>query len=537
MNSAALVLASLCSALGADSVGGQLSLEEAALLERAKQVPKPERRKLSSIRSAIKRGADPLGEMCFEMRDLQDRRSHGVFYTDRPIVTAMMGWVASQGAQQVVDCGSGSGRFAFEAARLPGVTSVVAVELDALSCLVIRANAAVRKVRTINVLNADFTKLDLPTFAGRRAFVGNPPYVRHHDLSQEQKALGRSLAASVRVGFSGLSGLHAYFVLKAAALATEGDVLCFITSAEWLDVNYGQGMRDLFLDGLRAERVHLLDSSTAAFTDAATTAVIVCARSGGSAEATLFKAASTLSSMLQFQTGGHSVAHSTLANARTWSRIARQNYPAPRQDSSVPLGSFMRVHRGVVTGANDFFVLSKSTAAELGIIEWCRPVISSAEEVLDSAGVVRDNPQRRVMLCPEEDVDPSKHRALASYLALGVKAGVPNGYVCSHRKQWWRPQAHAAPPIVATYMARQAPAFALNPDGLLLLNVAHGLYPIAPLSPERLEELAESLNKMRESYRGSGRTYHGGLEKFEPKEMERLTIELPPDRVAMLCDG
>jgi hypothetical protein len=75
-------------------------------------------------------------------------------------------------------------------------------------------------------------------------------------------------------------------------------------------------------------------------------------------------------------------------------------------------------------------------------------------------------------------------------------------------------------------MARQPPAFAYNPDGLVLLNVAHGIYPRYPLTEERVQELARQLNAARATFRGHGRTYHGGLKKFEPREMEELLVNL-----------
>jgi methylase of polypeptide subunit release factors len=460
-----------------------------------------------------------------------------MFFTDRAIVDAMLRWVGRQEPREVIDCGAGSGRFALSAVRLPTVESITAVELDPLACLVIRGNAAVRAAANVRVLNADFTRLKLERTSGRRAFVGNPPYVRHHELAAAQKLHGRKLATRLGVPFSGLSGLHTYFLLSAAALSAHGDVLCFITSAEWLDVNYGRGMRDLLLDGLRAEQLHLLDAEAEAFADVASTAVIVCARSGGDAKKTLFKVASSVRTLLQLEVGGHEVAHTDLEKVQGWGRIARQEYNDVTSTAIVNLGSIARVHRGIVTGANDFFVLTKDRATELGITKWCRPVISSADEVFECGGVITDSERRKVLLCPPEDLQLDQHPKLSAYLRIGEILRIPERYVTSHRKKWWSPQTHEAPPIVATYMARQAPAFALNPGGLLLLNVVHGLHPKVALRPDQLHELVESLNASRNAYRGSGRTYHGGLEKFEPREMERLVISLAPDRVGLLCDG
>jgi hypothetical protein len=143
-------------------------------------------------------------------------------------------------------------------------------------------------------------------------------------------------------------------------------------------------------------------------------------------------------------------------------------------------------------------------------------------------------PERRVVLDLPADFDRAAHPAVDAYLAEGERRGVPAGYIASHRRPWWRVGAGEPAPIVASYMARQAPRFALNPDGLALLNIGHGLYPKEPLTEEELRGLAEMLNGERDSYRGNGRTYHGGLEKFEPREMEALPI--PSGLVPVMAD-
>src|SRR6185312_8233944 len=85
--------------------------------------------------------------------------------------------------------------------------------------------------------------------------------------------------------------------------------------------------------------------------------------------------------------------------------------------------------------------------------------------------------------------------------------------------------ARAAAPILATYMARRPPAFVRNLAGARHVNIAHGLYPREPLPPAALDGLAAYLR--RSVTRGQGRTYAGGLTKFEPGEMERLPVPVP----------
>jgi hypothetical protein len=183
----------------------------------------------------------------------------------------------------------------------------------------------------------------------------------------------------------------------------------------------------------------------------------------------------------------------------------------------------------VATGANQFFVLEKSKAAELGVDKWCEPVISSAREIIESEGVIRDGKDVRVLLNVPPNLDRCSYVRLDEYLSNGEDRTLQGGpvarrYLCRNRTPWWSVRPPRPAPIVATYMARQAPTFALNPYGLRFTNVVHGIYPKRPMSQAELKRLVHQLNADRSRFSGLGRTYQGGLEKFEPREMEDLPL-------------
>jgi hypothetical protein len=102
---------------------------------------------------------------------------------------------------------------------------------------------------------------------------------------------------------------------------------------------------------------------------------------------------------------------------------------------------------------------------------------------------------------------------------------VDKGYIASHRTPWWSVGLHRPAPILATYMARRPPGFVRNLAGARHLNIAHGLYPRQPLSDEALTALVEYLGRSISTR--DGRTYAGGLTKFEPREMERVPVPAP----------
>jgi hypothetical protein len=380
-------------------------------------------------------------------------------------------------------------------------------------------------LRNVEVRCGDLLTDELPLDASRAAFVGNPPYVRHHRLSTELKSWGASASERLGVPFSKLAGLHLYFFLATALRARSGDVGCYITSAEWLDVRYGKGLRELLIGRLGLSSISVLKETEAAFEDAMTTAAMVCFEVGRRPGSVRF---SVVPKFEGAEGPDRARRLPTTKLEGRWGCFARAtNAPRPA-DGWVRLGGLASVHRGIATGANGFFVMDRAQARERGLEPWARPVITQGKQILDSDGPIVGAGCKVIVLLPK-DVDslPPKLRAcVRRYLARGMAEGVPGRYLCRKRSPWWWLGKVEAPPIVASYMARRPPAFAANPEGILILNIAHGIYPRHPMSKKQAAAFVEMLNRSAHTFVGNGRRYQGGLEKFEPREMEDLLV--PP---------
>jgi len=121
-----------------------------------------------------------------------------------------------------------------------------------------------------------------------------------------------------------------------------------------------------------------------------------------------------------------------------------------------------------------------------------------------------------------DELDEAERRKVDAFLKRAKKLGVHTGYIASHRSAWWSVGLRRPAPILATYMARRPPAFVRNLAEARHINIAHGLYPRQDIPQQALDKLADSLR--RSITLAQGRTYAGGLTKFEPKEMERLHV-------------
>jgi hypothetical protein len=326
------------------------------------------------------------------------------------------------------------------------------------------------------------------------------------------------------------AGLHAYFFFATALHGQPGDVGCFLTSSEWLDVDYGQSVRHLLLNGLGAKSIHIIDPKIDTFPNVKATGLITCFQLGTSTKTIKMRQVTALTELATLA-GGDKLDRHLFRSDGHWTQLVRpREGAAPKDFQRVPLRSLFRVRRGVATGANGYFVMTREKANDRGLETWSVPVIAHAREILDAKGVVRDDANRVVLLSPNGIVRRRDFPQLNSYLAQGEHprgglARIKDRYLCQQRDPWWQVERPDPAPVIATYMARRPPAFALNPDKLALLNIGHYLYPRR--SGLDLEAIVWELNRQKDRLVGHGRTYHGGLEKFEPREMGSLEIDLP----------
>lgn len=478
-----------------------------------------------ALKRLIADGADPLGDAFVAIRGSDVRRALGAVYTPQAIVDSMVGWLQGQGPpERIVDPGAGSGRFILAAGQAFPRAQLVAVEIDPLAALMLRANLSARGWSArATVLVKDYREVTLAGCAGTTAFLGNPPYVRHHDIAARWKDWYSSQFARFGIKASGLAGLHLHFFLKTRLLAQAGDVGAFITSAEWLDVNYGSALRRLLLDELGGVAVHVLEPTVEAFPGTATTAAIACFRVGETAKPVRVRSVGKLAH-INDMSRGDDVARDRLRAACRWSIIVRPCKPAVA--GQIELGELFRVHRGQVTGANDVWIAGEHSR---GLPERVKlPAVTKAKDLIQAgAELVSPEALRRVVDLPADldEFEADERRSVAAFLSWARLQGADQGYVARHRKAWWSVGLREAAPILCTYMARRPPQFTLNACEARHINVAHGLYPRQPLGEGVLARLVAWLNT--NIHTGSGRTYAGGLTKFEPKEIERLRIPSP----------
>jgi hypothetical protein len=276
----------------------------------------------------------------------------------------------------------------------------------------------------------------------------------------------------------------------------------------------------LLVDELGGTALHVLQPTVEAFPGTATTAAITCFRIGATTQPVRVRSVSEAAG-LNGLTAGTDVPRERLRRQARWSVIVRPSAEAP--DGEIELGELFRVHRGQVTGANGIWIAGEHARTLPERVKL--PSVTKARDLIQAGSHLRSaEVLRRVIDLPLDlgEFNPDELRHINDFLGWARAQGGDLGYIAQHRKAWWSVGLTPPAPVLCTYMARRPPQFTVNACGARHINVAHGLYPRQTLDSSLLVRLVAWLNSNVRMQ--SGRTYAGGLTKFEPKEIERLRI-------------
>jgi methylase of polypeptide subunit release factors len=404
--------------------------------------------------------------------------------------------------------------------------------------------------------NADFTKQISPTAEKDRAnlLVCNPPYVRHHHLSNDVKnRLNVAVRQALGINLSGLSGLYCYFMCLSHSWLAEDGLAAWLIPSEFMDVNYGRAIKDYLLNHVTLLRIHRFDPSDVQFDDALVSSAVVWFK----------KAKPVADHTVEFTFGGSllksaksaRISSQVLRNAGKWTQFPQNSNRPEKAENEVKLSDLFTIKRGIATGANKFFILSPERVAELHLPkEFLIPILPSARYLSSDEILANDHghplvERRQYLLScklPELEVK-AKYPSLWEYLESGKREGINEKYLSQHRSPWYSQEERQPPLFLCTYINRKSKTngetfrFILNHSKAIAANVYLLLYPKKELAaairkePELVQSLWKMLKSIRpEALRGEGRVYGGELYKIEPKELGNVSAEKSLSKILAL---
>lgn len=372
----------------------------------------------------------------------------------------------------------------------------------------------------------------------------NPPYVRHHHLTLEQKSeLKQRVENTLGLRPSGLSGLYVYFVLLAHTVLAKGAVASWLIPSEFLVVNYGEVLREYLLKHVTLKQIHKFDSAEVQFDDALVSSCIVTyvvEEPTGSYEFIYSHGGAVSAPSEVRQVGSES-----LSPRSKWTFMQSGLHNKPDNQQSTRVGDLFDVKRGIATGSNRFFMVDTETIEAYEIPDqFLKPILPSPRYIKNE--IVRGNDNgfplvdgaKYLLDCNlPSDIVAERYPGLWRYLQEGIVQGISDGYLCANRKIWYAQEQRDPALYMATYMSRSRSKtinpfrFFLNLSDAVGTNVFLLLYPKPAFKRalygqgDRMLEILALLNGLAGEYVISeGRTYGGGLHKLEPGELANLSL-------------
>jgi tRNA1(Val) A37 N6-methylase TrmN6 len=465
------------------------------------------------------------------------RKLSGQYFTPRQVARKVISMLKLKQGETIIDPGCGTGIFPLEILRNLA-NSDRNVDCESLIYLGVENDPILALSTAISldwakapvnwrVLYANFLyvgRSDVNKVFGRditvNAIIANPPYVRHHLLG-ERKSITAKL--STRWGSKSLSlrsGLHSLFLAHSAELLDRGRMV-FIMPMEMITSNYGSAL----LEPL--QRTFNLEDLVMYYEPKSNSWNTENLHQFSLEKHSELKQAWTLA---YFQHIANPVGKRLSTEKRK-----------PEEKAIPSLKDIAAIHRGISTGANEFFVLTDVKVRAMGLsgTDFVKMVVPTKirKDELPSIFTTEDWSRLKekgkpcwLLSLPYENLNRLP-QSIREYIRKGEKDGIHLIATCKNRYPWYDIKAdqHHISDFVFTYMSRGYPKFVYNKAHAYNLTNLLGVHLNATIkiSEQKMTNLVQQLNidlKKWIDQEGVGRKYLGGLVKFEPGDLKNMPI-------------
>lgn len=367
----------------------------------------------------------------------------GAFYTPRSAADFMAQWLIRGNEEEILEPCYGEGVFLeaiSDAAERKSDQSIHlhGVEVDA------QAEAKLNEQEIGNVsrlINKSFLKLDPFPVDG---VIGNPPYVRLRELSDQEKQHALTVSSQVlgkKMDSSGSTWMP--FVLHSMQFLKPGGRMALVLPYDFTYVKYARPLwREL---GKKFGHISLLHSFERMFPDVQQDVVILMAEDYGDetnqVEYSTYKSVDEIRTATPLGTSSVSISD-VYRGERAFVKSLLDRQTRDLLDNALSSGLLSNKHMkfkiGYVSANKQYFHPDKST-----VDEYCIPSSSLRKSIISSkslsgvgirtSNIYSDNTSLLFLPDPSSLSDGDKR-----YIDKGKSDGVHNAYKCKRRNPWYR---------------------------------------------------------------------------------------------------
>ena len=453
---------------------------------------------------------------------MNEKKMTGSFYTPPKLVEYMVSLFKDKKISKVMEPSAGDGRFVSALMKLD--VKIHAVEIDGSQKDIIETEGSNKAKVTIS----DFVEFSLKHDEKYDLIIGNPPYINKKNIDKDGRERSKKLVENFQLSESVFQNLWVSFILGSMKLLEKNGSIFFVLPFEFLQVQYAEKLR-IFLEK-QFDHIEITTFEDRVFENIEQDVCLVLLTNKGDEEVIKYK---TLKSIENTE--------------ETFSSEIKRNKPLKKWSNCIlndketetlidlpkkynEIRDYGEISPGIVTGANSFFIINKTSSNKMSADKYVLNIISKARYLSNSLFFKKSDFDRLVdddkevfLINLNEIKEETVSEKLSEYLAGGVKEGLTKRHKCSSRNRWFDV------PIVgkgsAWFFKRYAlfPKLVVNESEAYTTDLAYNIRFNKNIDPKSFVFcFFNSLTLTLCEY--NGRFYGGGVGELVPSEFKGLSI-------------
>ena len=408
-----------------------------------------------------------------------------------------------------------------------------------LTIVEVEENELVKAQNKINPLlfskhssvNSDFLKFALEDKNKYSLIIGNPPYIKKIYLSENQRILCKTIHQKSALSDREINNIWTAFVVASQSLLDENGMLAFVLPADLLQVKYAQEIRVLLEK--QFERLEIFSVSRNLFKEIDQQIVMLFAHKKANKKGVFFFEFTDLNinKFSQISSNGLLISdskwtHYNLAEEEI-KLLNSINKKLPR------VSDFVCSNTGIVTGANNYFILPQSKVSEYNLEDFCKPIIQKSSFLNSSLiltkskfnKIISQNKPSYLLSLENIDFEKKSNNKLKEYLEIGTYSKLDERYKCSKRKNWFIVPNIKKPPSAFFFKrSHLLPKLIKNSAHVYVTDAA---YNISVKKNFHINDFIYSFYNIVTLIFAEllGRKYGGGVLELTPNEFKSLPIQ------------
>ncbi len=470
---------------------------------------------------------------------------NGTYYTPPQIADFISHWIGTDDPKNILEPSCGNGVFIEALSHYinPEMSSITICDIDNNAIEIAYKKAKQLNYKDIYTINEDFiewayNELSSSTFKKYDAILGNPPFVRYQYMEKEIQGSTQKLYKKLGLRFSKHTNLWVAFVMAALAMLDEGGKFAMVIPEEIISVIYAEEARKVFEEQcskfiIIAPHIRIFENTLQGFV------VLLAIKKQNQKEKTQHAIAGIYDAnaeddiwkldpvelfenikTIQLSGGGGKWTKMFLSEEQ------QMAYKDLQSHSSVYLFSDLaKVEVGIVTGANNYFLVTDEVVKEYGLEDIVKPMFGRSTHC---PGVIFDRSQldrNRSANLPVNFVcfDDNADQKYSSYIKYGESLNIDQRYKCRIRSPWYIVPSLFTTNIAMPKRSSDHPRLVYNDIGAYTTDTAYRVTTYNNIDPISLVTYFQnSITAL--SAEIEGRYYGGGVLELVPSEIRKLSV-------------